>query len=212
MKNTNDAEQINTDDGANAHRRSFLKNLSKAIGYTAAATVLGGTGMSVAMAYTPNPNSTKRPGLLFSQDQMKTLHDISATVLPATDTKSGAEVDCHGFVDNQLTQCHGKDEQQVAINAVELVQKNAQKQYKKAFVALNQQQQTTLLRDIESLTSASEDEKGQFKFLKSLIVFGFFTSQEGATKALRFQPFPGGFKGSVKITKDTTTWGSLNYY
>ena len=197
---------------ANNQRRVFLKSLSTALGCTAAATLLGGTGMSVALAYKPNPNSTMRPGLLFTQAQMKTLHDICATILPATDTKSGAQVDCHGFVDHQLVQCHSQEQQQTCVNAITLIQENAKKQYKKEFTELDLKQQTQVLVDIESLSSASENQKSGFTFLKSLIVFGFFTSEEGVTKATTFQPFPGGFKGSIPLNANTKAWGSLNYY
>nr|WP_136252825.1 gluconate 2-dehydrogenase subunit 3 family protein [Ningiella ruwaisensis] len=194
------------------NRREFLQKFSQAVGYTAAATVLAGSGLSVAFAYTPKSDSASRPGLLFTQAQMQTLRDICDTILPATDTKSGAEVDCHGFVDHQLVQCHSEAQQQMCVSAVELVERNAQSAHSKAFTELRSEQQTKILRDIEALQSATGDEKGQFKFLKSLIVFGYFTSEEGVTKALSFQPYPGGFKGSIPVNADTKAWGSLNYY
>lgn len=196
----------------NEQRRDFLKKLSQAVGYSAATLAVAGSGMSVALAYTPNPNSTKTAGLLFSQAQMKTLHDICATIIPATDTKSAAEVDCHGFVDNQLIECHSPDQQQMCVQAVELVQNNAQSKHNKAFIQLTDKQKTQVLRDIESMKTATGEQKAQFKFLKLLIVFGYFTSEEGATKALTYQPYPGGFKGSIPLNADTTSWGSLNYY
>ncbi|WP_395341122.1 gluconate 2-dehydrogenase subunit 3 family protein [Ningiella sp. W23] len=194
------------------NRRQFLQTLSQAVGYTAAASVLAGSGMSVALAYTPKPDSASRPGLLFTQAQMQTLRDICDTVLPATDTKSAAEVDCHGFVDHQLVQCHDEWSQQACISAVELVERNSQKAFSKGFTALSSGERTQVLRDIEALKSASSDEKSQFKHLKVLIVFGYFTTEEGVTKALSFQPFPGGYKGSIPVTEDTKVWGSLNYY
>jgi hypothetical protein len=206
------SQQVDKQSSANISRRVFLQKLSQAIGSVAAGAVLAGSGMSVALAYTPNPDSASKAGLLFTQKQMQVLRDICDTILPETDTKSAAQVDCHGFVDHQLVQCHNSGQQQKCINAVELVANNAQSHYKKAFTDLDAKQRTKVLKDIEALKTANSDEKGQFKFLKSLIVFGYFTSEEGVTKALSFQPFPGGFKGSIPVNAETKSWGSLNYY
>jgi hypothetical protein len=206
------SQQVDKQSGANISRRVFLQKLSQAIGSVAAGALLAGSGMSVALAYTPNPDSASKPGLLFTKKQMQALRDICDTILPETDTKSAAQVDCHGFVDHQLVQCHSAQQQQQCVDAVELVIANAQASFGEAFTDLSFEQRTELLRDIEALKAASAEQKGQFKFLKSLIVFGYFTSEEGVTKALSFQPYPGGFKGSIPVNAETKSWGSLNYY
>lgn len=203
---------MSNENKVNQERRAFLQKLSHTLGSAAALSVVTGSGMSVAFAYTPRPDSASKPGLLFTQVQMQTLSDICATILPTTDTKSAAQVDCHGFVDHQLVQCHNEYQQQMCIDAIALVSKNAQSTFSSTFSKLNAQQQTQVLVDIEALKSASSEQKGKFTFLKSLIVFGYFTSEEGITKASNYQPFPGGFKGSIPVTADTKVWGSLNYY
>ena len=57
-----------------------------------------------------------------------------------------------------------------------------------------------------------EEDKQAFKALKSLLVFGFFTTEVGATQALNYQAVPGGFKGSVSYSSLKKSWGSLAYY
>ena len=66
-----------------------------------------------------------------------------------------------------------------------------------AFSALPVTQQQGLLRDVENLKGFSADQKAQFSLLKSLVVFGFFTSETGATVALNYLAVPGGFTGSL---------------
>jgi hypothetical protein len=73
-------------------------------------------------------------------------------------------------------------------------------------------QQQQLLVNIESDGVSTDIEKGQFRFLKALIVFGYFTSEVGATQALNYQAVPGGFIGSIPANSDTKSWGSLAYY
>jgi hypothetical protein len=77
---------------------------------------------------------------------------------------------------------------------------------------LQPKQQQQLLVDIESDKVSTDIEKGQFRFLKALIVFGYFTSEVGVTKALNYQPVPGGFIGSIPANSDTKSWSPQAYY
>jgi hypothetical protein len=193
-------------------RRAFLRTFSQAVGYTAAASIVAGSNLSIAFAYTPKSDSASRAGVTFTKAQMQTLQSICATVIPRTDTASAADVDCHGFIDHQLLQCHSKAEQAQCIRAVELVDSQAQKQFNQGFSGLDSNQQTQVLVNIEAQKGVNGNQKGDFKKLKSLIVFGYFTSEEGVKNALFFQPYPGGYKGSIKVDENTKTSGSLAYY
>jgi hypothetical protein len=44
--------------------------------------------------------------------------------------------------------------------------------------------------------------------LKELTLTGFFTSEVGATKALRYVAVPGKFEGSVPYTKGEKAWAT----
>lgn len=193
-------------------RRNFLTRLTQAVGAVAASALVSGAGMTTALAYTPKPDSASRKGVIFSKAQMQTLQAICATVIPRTDTASAADVDCHGFIDHQLLQCHSKDEQAQCISAVNLVNDQAKREFGSEFKSLEAPQQTQVLIDIEALKGVNEEQKANFKKLKSLIVFGYFTSEEGVKNALVFLPFPGGYKGDLKVDDNTKTSGSLAYY
>ncbi|MGQ8366112.1 gluconate 2-dehydrogenase subunit 3 family protein [Glaciecola sp. 1036] len=196
----------------NTSRREFLQRLSQAIGVAAATSLVAGSGISTALAYTPRPNSADKAGVTFSQAQMKTLQSICATVIPKTDTPSAADVDCHGFVDHQLLQCHSEQDQKRCIDIVDVIDSKTMQSYGKSFAALPTEKQTEILVEVEALRGFSASQKADFKLLKSLIVFGYFTSEDGVKKALFFQPYPGGYKGSIPVDERTKTSGSLDYY
>ena len=61
-------------------KRRFIFGLSTLIGGATATQLLGGNALSVALAYTPKPNSTASAGKLFSQADMLMLRDICALV------------------------------------------------------------------------------------------------------------------------------------
>lgn len=193
-------------------RRWFIKRLGQAIGATGAAALATTAGVSSALAYTPRPDSAAKDGAVLTKDQLITLRDVCATVLPKTDTPSAADVDCHGFIDHQLSQCHSVEEQQQVMQILTAIEAHSAQQHSKRFSELNNAQQTQLLIDIEALNGFAESQKAQFKFVKHLLIFGYFTSEVGATQALVYQAVPGGYKGSIPATPSTRSWGSLNYY
>jgi gluconate 2-dehydrogenase gamma chain len=44
--------------------------------------------------------------------------------------------------------------------------------------------------------------------LKELTVWGFFTSQEGASQVLRYNPMPMYFDGDIPLASDENSWSS----
>lgn len=191
-------------------RRTFLRKFSQAVGYTAAATIIAGSNLSTALAYTPKPDSALRDGVLFNKSQMQTLLAIGNTILPRTDTPSAADLDCHGFVDNQLATCHSKQEQTQVAQILAIIEKQAKAKHGNSFNNITEDKRIELLTAIEQ--DNSDQQRDKFKLLKSLIIFGYFTSEVGATQVLSYQAVPGGYKGSVKVNEDTKAWGSLDFY
>jgi ABC-type uncharacterized transport system auxiliary subunit len=200
-------KRTNDDD----NRRMFMKKMVALFGATTAATVLAGCSIPEAEKFAvqrPNPIS----GNLFSEHELTVLYSLCETILPKTDTPSAVEVGCHEFVPHQLQHCHSKQQQDDCIQILNTVDIHANNKFGKTFVLLQPQQQQQLLVDIESDKVSTDIEKGQFRFLKALIVFGYFTSEVGVTKALNYQPVPGGFIGSIPANSDTKSWSPQAYY
>lgn len=194
-------------------KRQFLRGLTALMGTAAVSKMISGDALAVAFNYQAKADNTVKVGKLFSLEQMQVLHDICAVVLPKTDTPSAADLDVHGFLDNQLSVCYDKKQQQQAIEIIEKVDFSSKAHYSKQFIELKDSQQKELLiaLEAEQLGFTAQDRQA-FKALKSLLVFGFFTSEVGATQALNYQAVPGGFKGSVSYTSLKKSWGSLAYY
>lgn len=192
-----------------SHRRQFLKQLSAVIGSSGIALVASPVALTHAEMYRKvSTNTTK----VLSREQLALLAYVCSTVIPRTDTPSAADVDCHGFIDHQLYHCHDKTQQMKVKNFLATLNEVCELQHQMPFSDLSETLKQIMLEAVESEQGFSADAKWNFKFLKSLIVFGYFTSEAGATQALSYQAFPGGYKGSVKVTPSTKSWGSLNYY
>lgn len=194
----------------NRSRREFLSDLSKIIGTAAATSLLTPNAISVAMAYSATSGDITQAGKVFTLAQLNCLKQVCATVIPRTQTPSAADVDTHGFIDNLLYHCYEKEKQQAVSATLDLIEQQAKKRHNKTFIQLTPTQQFQLLTDLDSAQQAfTSSQQQQFKTLKGLICFGFYTSEAGASQELRYQAFPGGFKGSIPYKASDKSWGSL---
>jgi hypothetical protein len=197
---------------ASENRRWFLKRLSQTLGAATAATLIAGNGMSTALAYQPRQDSADSDGNVLTQKQMQILRSVCETILPRTDTPSAADLDCHGFIDHQISQCYSVDAQQSLTRCLDDINEHSQANYKVQYNQLDTEKQQKILINIEQQQGFTQHQKEHFKFLKGLVVFGFFTSEVGATQVLAYQAVPGGYKGSIPVTPETKAWGSMNFY
>ena len=193
-------------------RRNFMHKMVSFFGVTTAAAVMSGCSVSVAKQFAVQRPNPPKNGTLFSEHELTVLYSLCETILPRTDTPSAVEVGCHEFVPHQLQHCHSEKQQEDCINIINTVDRYADKKWGKSFPLLTPQHQQQLLTKIEVDDKTSNIQKEQFSFLKALIVFGYFTSEVGATQALNYQAVPGGFTGSIPANSDTKSWGSLAYY
>ncbi len=190
-------------------RRAFLNGLGQWMGGITAGALLSAQGISTAMAYTPKADSEKRDGQIFKRHEMALLKQISGLIIPATDTPSAADLDAHGFIDNQLFYCGETKDKERAHALLKRVEAVSVDRHLRDFNQLNNAQQLDLLTTLERGESPfHEGDRWDFKLIKSLVVFSFYTSEVGSTKELRYQPVPGGFKGSIPHKKTDLGWAT----
>ena len=207
MKNVQSSKQHSTKENQDKPRRAFLKNITTMFGGAAIGSLLTGNAISVAMAYVPRTDSTLTDGKVFNKHQLRLLKQICSIVIPKTETLGAAEVDTHGFIDNQLFHCHTEIEQKDAISILSLINLTANNSFSTAFIHLNDEQQFQLLTELDlGEKRFDQSQRKMFKELKNLICFGYYTSEVGATQELRYDPIPGGFIGSIPYKKSDPSW------
>jgi hypothetical protein len=198
---------------ADESRRKFIRGFSLLVGGSATAVLLSGNAISVAMAYSPNNDSTLTDGKIFTQAQMIQLKQICSIVIPKTETLGAAEVDTHGFIDNQLFHCHSKIEQDQAVEILVIIENEANTHFLLPFVELTFDQKFELLNNLDQGKGRfDQTQRKLFKQLKEYICFGYYTSEVGASKELRYDAVPGGFKGSIPYKDSDASWGSKGLF
>ena len=194
-------------------RRHFLKDFTTMLGAVAVGSLVTGNAISVAMAYVPSNDKILNDGKIFNKNQLILLKQICSIVIPKTDTLGAAEVDTHGFIDNQLYHCHTKEDQNTVLALLTLIDSCAKKQGSNSFIKLTSKQQFQLLTELDlGEHSFDQIQRADFKLLKQYICFGYYTSEVGATQELRYETVPGGFKGSIPYKKSDPTWATRGLF
>jgi len=198
---------------ASQSRRQFIRGFSAMVGSATAANLLSPHAIAVAASYTAKADSALSNGKIFNQAQLTLLKQVCNLVIPKTSTLGAGDVDTHGFIDNQLFYCHQTLEQQTMVQVLSLIEQIAQQQFSTAFIDVDFEHQFQLINTLDrGQGSFTAQQRYDFKSLKKLICFGYYTSEVGATQELRFDAIPGGFKGSIPYNKDDASWGSKGLF
>ncbi len=142
----------------------------------------------------------KGTGLL-SEEQKALLNEVGETILPATGTPGAKEADVAAFMDAIVTDCYTPAEQRIFMEGISKLEAACQKAYGKKFLGLSPDIREKLLTDIDKehlgymAGKKSSDPVHYFRMFKELTLAGYFTSEAGATKFLKYNPAPGRYDG-----------------
>lgn len=147
----------------------------------------------------------------FSDDMLMLLDEIGETILPATASSPGAKASKIGeFMKVIVTECYSPEEQEAFFDGISTIREATSKKYDTSFTKLTTEQKNELLLffDNESRTASSEgeDQVHFFTMLNQLTVWGFFSSEPGATQALRYVPIPGRYEGCIPFREGDGAW------
>jgi hypothetical protein len=146
---------------------------------------------------------------LFSDSDVLLLDEVGETILPETNRSPGAKAAKIGmFMVTIVSDCYDEKEQVIFKKGIETLQRMATNTYSKGFLELDQGQRHDLLVLLDNKTKSYTEGEPQhfFSMMKQLTIWGYFTSEPGATKALRYIPVPGDFKGCIPYNKGDKAW------
>ena len=151
----------------------------------------------------------------FTPDEISLLEQVADTILPATDDSPGAKAAGIGsFMDVFVADCFEAAEQRALREGLPVLDQRCREQFGKPFLRLDagQQQKLLLALDVEA-EQYQQQLRGDapshyFSMIKYLTVFGYFTSEPGATQALRYLPVPGRYEGDVPLQAGDKAWAT----
>lgn len=170
---------------------------------------------------------------LFTEDNTAYLNEIADTILPTTPASPGAKAaNVGGFIAVMVRDCYTPQNQKTFIEGLSKINDAAQKKFGSKFMDLSAQQKTDLLVDLDKEQKAFAAERGKkiaaeaakhkgeanykapeppshyFTLMKQTTLLGYFTSEIGATKALRYIAVPGRYDGCVPYKKGDKAWAT----
>jgi hypothetical protein len=191
--------------------------------------LLGGTIIG-ADAFLSGCQTKKSSTVDWSTDDVAYLNEIGETILPQTSSPGAKAANVGQFMTVMVNDCYPEADQKAFREGMDKLNDASKKSYNASFMNITPQQRHDLLVNIdkeakdyqvkvndynnqENKKETDEIAKGNmnykkqhmaphyFSMMKQLTLLGFFTSEVGATKAVRYIPVPGRYEGCVPYKK-----------
>jgi hypothetical protein len=177
------------------------------------------------LAFGGNNPTNKVADFGLNDAQRSLLAEITEHIIPRTSTPGAKDAGVSTFVEKMLKDCYKAQEQQNFMDGLADLEAKATAAHGKNFLATTSDQQVAILKAVEKETIelmkaakvqqvkvgdnvdkevvTSKKTKGTpfWRLLKELTLFGYFTSEQGATKALNYIPIPGRYQGNIPYKK-----------
>ncbi len=202
------------------NRREFLQ--CAAILVSGASALRAGIALSAEqqayLAAAPNYNSAEVD--YFSDAQRRAVAAACEVIIPRTDTPGAIDAGVPRFVELMVRDWLDDGERAIFMNGLQALMAQAADRHGSAFDQLEPEQQLALLEQLEAEASDSswyEFANVQRDFisdapficqLKELTIWGFFTSEVGATQVLRYEAMPMRFDGDIPLAPDDSGWAT----
>lgn len=179
---------------------------------SATAVLLGGViiGGQIFLSGCKAEKTEKR---LFNETDLAFLDEVGETILPATAKSPGAKAAKIGaFMKTIVTDCYDAEEQAIFIAGIGQLKDLSLRQYQRSFLQLNAEEKTGLIAALDkeatiySKSKTETEPEHYFSMIKQLTLWGYFTSEPGATEALRYVPVPGRYEGCIEYIPGDPAW------
>jgi len=151
------------------------------------------------------PSAKKRTEPVSAADQAK-LDEIAETIIPTTDTPGAKAAHVGAFMIATATACYDDPAYASFRAGIDDIDKASHKHHGKTFMESSAAERTALLNELDreqrkQTREKSSDAPHYFRLMKELTLMGYFTSEIGCTKALRYVESPGSYDGNLPYKK-----------
>ncbi|MBX2822877.1 MAG: gluconate 2-dehydrogenase subunit 3 family protein [Rhodothermaceae bacterium] len=180
-------------------------------------TALASTSMLTLLQSCQQQSRLDWQPLFLSVDHAQLVSSLVDTILPTTDTPGGLDVKLDMFIDLIYAKSLDENAQQQQVQELDAFNQKCTDQFGSAFHQLDADQKKTILMAEESKspkfnggvwgTAVGEQEPvGFYRSLKSLMLWGYFTSEAIGKDVLNYDPIPGEYKGCVPLSEVGKVW------
>lgn len=205
------------------NRREFLQ--------CAAILVSGAAVSQLGLALSPEQltylataaDYTRNTAALFDAEQQRLVTAMADTIIPRTDTPGAADAGVPRFIELMVQDWFNEQERQLFLAGIATTEQRGRKRFNASFADLGPEQRLQLLEEMEAGASESPwymqgnvrrafvSDAPFICQMKELTAWGFFTSELGASKVLRYDPMPMRFDGDVPLGPDESSWANYRF-
>jgi len=144
------------------------------------------------------------PGRILTDADRVLLNEVGETILPATAGSGGAKAaNVSAFMEDMVANFYdGKERATFTAGLVQIQAASRSTFSGRGFLELTAAERHDLLMGFEETKPQPEF----YRMIKQLAVWGYFTSEVGATQAMAHVAVPGRFDGVVTIPPGTKAW------
>jgi len=183
---------------------------------TRVALIMGGTVISGSLFLEGCKPADKKYGTeeKFTPDDVAYLDEVAETIIPTTNTPGAKAAKVGAFMTVMVNDCYDEKDQKVFKEGMGKLNAASKKKFDNGFLEITPAQRTELLSELDKeqaafATSKKKDESQHYFFMmKELTLIGYFTSEVGATQALRYLPVPGRYDGNMAYKKGDRAWAT----
>jgi len=181
------------------------------------ALLLGGTLIGSEMFLSGCTNENKKigtAGLDFSPEDISFLDEVGDTIIPATYTPGAKDAKIGEFMHTIVRDCYNKPDQDIFIAGMGKLNEASKSMSGKYFLESSPEERKNLLISLDkeqkdyTAKKKPTDPAHYFRMMKELTIWGYFTSEPGATKALRYVAVPGRYEGCIPYKKGDKAWAT----
>jgi hypothetical protein len=176
-------------------RRDILKISTVTLAYSmsgaATAALLGGCRIDRSESWT---------AAVLTDSELALIAEIAERIIPATDTPGSKDAKVERYIDMALKNNYTAEDQNQFKASLAIFDKKANASCGADFITCVQEDQINILKEL------LEEKAAIFFEIKSLTVSGFFTSKEGATMVLKYDPIPGAYLSCVDLSEIGGRW------
>jgi hypothetical protein len=150
----------------------------------------------------------------FTPDDVAFLDEVADTILPETSTPGAKAAQCGAFMALMVTDTYQDRDQQVFKGGLQQLDTACRQMNKTGFMAATPAQRLALLEQVDKEQKAYMDTRAPdsntaphyFRMMKELTLLGYFTSEIGYTKAMRYLETPGRYDPCAPYKPGETAW------
>jgi hypothetical protein len=139
------------------------------------------------------------------------------SILPKTDTPGGLDMKVDIFIDAVYAKVYDQTQQAEVVEEIDQFNNTCKQKFGDGFVALNNNERIDMLKHAESSSPkfngkvwgtavGKQAPVGFYRNLKSMILWGYVTSEEIGRNVLSYDPVPGEYQGCIPLSDVGNSW------